>query len=97
MIISGAIVGLCAWSLAAGSDAASERLFVPVIPGILAAMALIVAVASYFAAPYHKLTVSCWLNYALCCVMAVALVMTTGGVRSPFMSLRRLPAYLVSK
>ena len=50
-------------------------------------MALIVAVASYFAAPYHKLTVSCWLNYALCCVMAVALVMTTGGVRSPFMSL----------
>ena len=87
MIISGAIVGLCVWSLAAGSDAASERLFVPVIPGILAAMVLIVAVASYFAAPYHKLTVSCWLNYALCCVMAVALVMTTGGVRSPFMSL----------
>lgn len=87
MIVSAAIAGLCAWSYITGADATNERLFVPIIPGIFAAATFIAAAVSYAIAPYHKLAMSCWLNYALCCVTTAVLVVATGGVHSPFMSL----------
>lgn len=87
ILISACLVGLFAWSRFGGQSALNFELTVPLIPGILALVTLLVAAISYFTVHHAQLTSSTRLNYILILATVLTLVVTTSGMNSVFFGL----------
>lgn len=93
-MITAALAGVFAWSFITPSSQNSIY-YVPLIPGALAAVAFVVVLASYFAAPPNRLAQSTMINYFLCLV-AVIILVASRGIDSPYTGLLVLLAPFAS-
>ena len=87
ILVALSLVGLSAWGLIGGTTELNQTLSVPMIPGILAAITLVIAALTYFITPVQQLNQAATLNYALLLATVTTLVVTTDGINSSFLSL----------
>lgn len=87
ILVALSLVGLSAWGLISGTTDLNQTLSVPMIPGILAAITLVIAAITYFITPLRQLNQAATLNYALLLATITTLVVATAGTNSPFLSL----------
>ena len=81
-----ALLGGFIWSIVASPESKNSVFFVPTIPGVMGGITFSLVLVSYFAVPHHRLTQSAWANYFACLLTATALVLTTNGVNSAYIS-----------
>ncbi len=87
MVVSLGIVGLFAWSYFAQLSRDTHELYVPVVAGGLAVASFVVSLLSYLLSPPTKLKQTALLSYAFIAISVGTLVVTTGGLSSPFIAL----------
>ena len=87
ILVALVLVGLSAWGLVGGTTDLNQTLRVPMIPGILAAITLVIAGVTYFITPLRQLNQAATLNYALLLATITTLVVTTSGTDSSFFGL----------
>lgn len=87
LLITFAISSLFAWNYFGDISSVSPSLEIPFLSGILAIATFIIVLISYFATPLPQIKASSYLNYILTALTITLLVIQTGGVESPFLSL----------
>lgn len=87
ILVSLVVVILCAWGLIGGATELNQAVRVPLVAGIIGAIALVIASVTYFITPLQQLNQAAILNYALLLATITTLVVTTNGISSTFLSL----------
>lgn len=87
ILVSLVVVILCAWGLIGGATELNQAVRVPLVAGIIGAIALVISSITYFITPLQQLNQAAILNYALLLATITTLVVTTNGISSTFLSL----------
>ena len=87
ILVSFVVVILCAWGLISGATELNQAVRVPLVAGVIGAIALVIASITYFITPLQQLNQAAILNYALLLATITTLVVTTNGISSTFLSL----------
>ena len=87
MLIALVLVGLFAWSFFGGSNEINTDSVVPLIPGILAILTLIVTAIFYIKTPVNETGHAAFASYGLLLATIGLLVYSTNGVNSAFLPL----------
>ena len=87
MLIALVVLGLFAWSFFGESSELTLNSSVPLVPGMLAAVTLLVTLGLYFKTPVNKTKQAAFVSYTLLLVTIFALLYLTNGVDSAFLSL----------
>lgn len=80
------LVGLFVWTYFAGITTLNSNLVVPLIPGVLAAITAVVTILLYFLTPANRKRSAALVSYILLVVTLFALLYTTRGLESAFLS-----------
>lgn len=87
MVVSIGVVGIFAWSYFSQLSRDANGLYVPIIAAILAGLTFVASLLAYFLSPPTKLKQTAFGCYTLLAVSVGALVVSTGGLSSPFVAL----------
>ena len=87
MIVSAIILALYFWAYFAGVKSIGSSLLVNDEAAVLAGVSTIAAFVSYLWVPKKYLTWGSYGAFALLCMMAATLILSTGGTSSPFIAL----------
>ena len=92
MLVSATILALYAWAYLAHVSEIGAGLLVNDVAALTAGVALVAGVVSYLWAPQKYNFWGSYGAFALLCAMIATLVLSTGGIMSPFIALWMLAA-----